>query len=123
VPRIVVLVPTPTPVTTMPTVTPLNDGNAFSVICVDPAGASVVARVDKDSQGNSGLFTDEPLMAGNELVPKDVRLPIDLSKGYDKLADPNDKLVVTTALEPFALYLCLPPASPHARGRDATART
>src|SRR5207302_253462 len=70
-----------------------------------PAGASVVARVDKDSQGNIGLFTDEALTAGNELVPKDVRLPIDLSKGYDKLADPNDKLVVTTALEPFALYV------------------
>jgi sec-independent protein translocase protein TatC len=70
-----------------------------------PAGASVVARVDKDSQGNLGLFTDEPLSAGNDLVPKDVRLPVDLSKGYDKLADPNDKLVVTTALEPFALYV------------------
>ena len=42
---------------------------------------------------------------GNELVPKDVRLPLDLTKGYDKLTDPNDKLVVTTALEPFALYV------------------
>lgn len=70
-----------------------------------PAGASVIARVDKDSQGNLGLFTDEPLSAGNELVPKDVRLPIDLNKGYDKLPDINDKLVVTTALEPFALYV------------------
>jgi sec-independent protein translocase protein TatC len=70
-----------------------------------PASASVVARVDKDSQGSLGLFTDEPLTAGNELVPKDVRLPVDLSKGYDKLTDPNDKLVVTTALEPFALYV------------------
>lgn len=70
-----------------------------------PAGASVVARVDKDSQGSVGLFTDEPLTAGNELVPKDVRLPVDLNRGYDKLIDPNDKLVVTTALEPFALYV------------------
>src|SRR5437870_210724 len=70
-----------------------------------PAGASVMARVDKDNQGNIGLFTDEPLTAGNELVPKDVRLPLDLTKGYDKLTDPNDKLVVTTALEPFALYV------------------
>jgi len=70
-----------------------------------PAGASVMARVDKDSQGNIGLFTDEALSAGNDLVPKDVRLPVDLNKGYDKLIDPNDKLVVTTALEPFALYV------------------
>jgi sec-independent protein translocase protein TatC len=72
-----------------------------------PAGASVVARVDKDSQGNIGLFTDEALTAGNEIVPKDVRLPIDLNsnKGYERQTDPNDKLIVTTALEPFALYV------------------
>ena len=70
-----------------------------------PAGASVIARVDKDSAGNLGLFTDEPLTAGNDLVPKDVRLPVDLSKGYEKRPDPNDKLVVTTALEPFAIYV------------------
>jgi len=70
-----------------------------------PAGASVVARLDKDSQGNIGLFTDEPLTAGNEVVPKDVRLPVDLNKGYAKLTDPNDKLIVTTALEPFAIYV------------------
>jgi len=70
-----------------------------------PAGASVMARVDKDSQGNLGLFTDEPLSAGNDIIPKDVKLPIDLNKGYGKLTDPNDKLIVTTALEPFALYV------------------
>ncbi len=70
-----------------------------------PAGSSVVARVDKDSTGNLGLFTDEALTAGNEVVPKDVRLPVDLNKGYEKLTDPNDKLIVTTALEPFAIYV------------------
>ena len=70
-----------------------------------PAGASVTARVDKDAQGSTGLFTDEPLTAGNDVVPKDVKLPIDLSKGYEVLPDPNDKLVVTTAIEPFALYV------------------
>src|SRR5690349_21028787 len=70
-----------------------------------PAGSSVVARVDKDSAGNMGLFTDEPLTAGNEVVPKDVKLPVDLNKGYEKLTDPNDKLIVTTALEPFAIYV------------------
>jgi len=70
-----------------------------------PAGASVMARVDKDSQGNVGLFTDEPLSSGNDVVPKDVKLPIDLSKGYDKLPDDNEKMVVTTAIEPFALYV------------------
>ncbi len=70
-----------------------------------PAGASVMARVDKDAQGNIGLFTDEPLTAGNEVIPKDVTLLIDLNKGYGTVQDPNDKLIVTTALEPFALYV------------------
>ena len=70
-----------------------------------PAGTSVLARVDKDSQGNVGLYTDEPLSAGNEVVPKDVKLPVDLRKGYEKLPDINDKLVISTALEPFALYV------------------
>ena len=70
-----------------------------------PAGASVMARVDKDGQGNLGLFTDEPLSAGNDIIPKDVKLPIDLNAGYDKLPDPNSKLIVTTAMEPFALYV------------------
>jgi len=70
-----------------------------------PAGASVAARVDKDGQGNLGLFTDEPLAAGNEIVPKDVRLPVDFNASSDRLPNVNDKLVVTTALEPFALYV------------------
>jgi sec-independent protein translocase protein TatC len=69
-----------------------------------PAGTSVVARVDKDTQGNLGLFTDEQLVAGNEVVPKDVRL-LDLTKGYEKGTDPNDKLIVTTVPETFALYV------------------
>lgn len=70
-----------------------------------PAGTSVMARVDKDSQGNLGLFTDEPLSAGGDVVPKDVKLPVDFNKAYEKLPDENDKLIVTTALEPFALYV------------------
>src|SRR5580765_8465314 len=70
-----------------------------------PTGTSVLARVDKDAQGNLGLYTDEPLSVGTDLVPKDVKLPIDLNKAYEKLRDPNDKLIVTTALEPFAIYV------------------
>lgn len=69
-----------------------------------PAGTSVIARVDKDAQGNLGLFTDEQLIAGNVVVPKDVRL-LDLAKGYAKGTDPNDKLIVTTVAESFALFV------------------
>jgi sec-independent protein translocase protein TatC len=70
-----------------------------------PAGASVMARVDKDSQGKLGLYTDELLSSGNDVIPRDVLLPVDLSAGYDTLVDLNDRLIVTTALEPFALYV------------------
>src|SRR6266851_2793098 len=70
-----------------------------------PAGASVMARVDKDKDGQVGVFTDEALSAGDTVVPKDVRLPIDLNAPLGALPDQNDKLVVTTALEPFALYV------------------
>src|SRR5688500_14420786 len=72
-----------------------------------PVGASVTARVLKDSQGKLALFTDEALYAGSFVIPKGVRLPIELDAtapptGY---AGVNDKLIVTTALEPFSLYI------------------
>ena len=68
-------------------------------------GASVLARVDFDSQGQVGLFTDEPMLVGNDVIPKDVKLPIDLNRGYDKLPDINSMLVVDTAGGAFALYV------------------
>jgi sec-independent protein translocase protein TatC len=70
-----------------------------------PAGASVMARVDKDSQGNVGLYTDEPLFAGSQVVPKDVRLLADLTREYEALPDVNSMMVFNTALEPFALFV------------------
>jgi sec-independent protein translocase protein TatC len=70
-----------------------------------PAGASVMARVVKDAQGRLGLFTDEALYAGNTVIPKGVRLPIDLAASPQASTGINDKLIVTTALEPFALYI------------------
>jgi sec-independent protein translocase protein TatC len=70
-----------------------------------PAGASVMARVFKDAQGKLGLFTDEALYAGNTVIPKGVRLPTDLGTTSPAFSGVNDKLIVTTALEPFALYV------------------
>jgi len=68
-------------------------------------GASVTARVAKDSQGQLGLFTDEPLYAGNTVIPKGVRLPVDFQSLPKASSGINDKLIVTTALEPFSLYI------------------
>lgn len=70
-----------------------------------PAGASVTARVFKDTEGKLALFTDEPLFAGNIVIPKGIRLPAKLDSADDSYSGVNDKLIVTTALEPFSLYI------------------
>ena len=70
-----------------------------------PAGASVTARVVKDAQGKLALFTDEALFAGNTVIPKGVRLPTELATATESYSGINDKLIVTTALEPFSLYI------------------
>jgi sec-independent protein translocase protein TatC len=70
-----------------------------------PVGTSVNARVAKDAQGKLGLFTDEALFAGNTVIPKDVRLPVDFSALPEAYSGINDKLIVTSAMEPFALYV------------------
>ncbi len=73
---------------------------------VMPTGTSVMSRVLKDSQGKLALFTDEPLYAGNAVIPKGVRLPVDLGTAATmEYSGVNDKLIVTTALEPFSLYV------------------
>jgi len=64
-----------------------------------PPGASVVARYTKDVQGRPGLFTDEPLFANNAVIPKGVRLDIDISPRHE------GRLIVNTAIEPFSLYV------------------
>lgn len=69
-----------------------------------PAGASVMARVYKDAEGKLALFTDESLIAGNKIIPKGVRLTADLGSVRDSSGQ-NDKLIVTTALESFSLYV------------------
>ena len=70
-----------------------------------PPGASVNARVYKDAEGKLALFTDEPLFAGNVVIPKGVRLPANLGDATESYTGINDKLIVTSALEPFSLYI------------------
>ena len=70
-----------------------------------PAGASVTARVFKDAEGKLALFTDEALFAGNTIIPKGVRLPTELGTATESYSGINDKLIVTTALEPFSLWV------------------
>jgi sec-independent protein translocase protein TatC len=72
---------------------------------VIPPGASVMARALKDSQGQLSLFSDEPLYAGNTIIPKGLRLPVDFKALPEADSGISDKLIVTSAMEPFALYV------------------
>ncbi|HAF12440.1 MAG TPA: twin-arginine translocase subunit TatC [Blastocatellia bacterium] len=72
---------------------------------VIPAGASVMAKALKDSQGQLGLYTDEPLYAGNTIIPKGVRLLVDFKALPEAYGGISDKLIVTSAIEPFSLYV------------------
>lgn len=71
---------------------------------VIPPGASVYVKAVKEPDGKISLFTDEPLYTSDAIIPAGVKLPFDLQSQKDsKSAD--DKLVVSTAMEPFSLYL------------------
>lgn len=72
---------------------------------VIPEGTSVSAKVAKDTFGRVGLFTDEKLFAGETVIPIGVLLPFDFNPTGKALPGINDRLVVTTAMEPFSLYV------------------
>lgn len=72
---------------------------------VVPAGASVLARLGRDANGQGGLFTDEPLVTGNVVLPKGVRLPFNPTDTTGAPAGTDGKLIITTAIEPFTLYM------------------
>ena len=72
---------------------------------VIPPGASVSVRAVMGPDGQLGLFTDEALFAGQGVVPKGVRLPLDFQAANDGAPSEEEKLVVRTAVEPFSLYL------------------
>lgn len=72
---------------------------------VIPAGTSVLARMARDQNGRRGIFTDEAIFAGPTVIPRGVRLPVEVDNPPGTLPGIEDKLVVRTAIEPFSLYL------------------
>jgi len=68
-------------------------------------GTSVEAIVAQDNQGKIGLFTVELIYTSNAIIPKGIRLPADLTAGKMNEQSPDDRMVVTTAMEPFTLYV------------------
>lgn len=73
---------------------------------VIPAGTSLMGRVVRDTQGNLGLYTDERIIVTDVVLDRGVLLPVDLTKGIDRLPESQDtKLIVTSAMDPFSLYV------------------
>ncbi len=68
-------------------------------------GTSVQAIVLPGGEGRLGLYTNEPIFTNNAIIPKGVKLPVDLIS--PNLNEPTDeeKLIVTTAAESFTLYV------------------
>lgn len=72
---------------------------------VIPTGATVHSKVAKDSRGKKGLFSDEPIFIGGAVIPKGIRLPVDFAIKDAKSSSTNERMIVTTAIEPFTLYV------------------
>lgn len=68
-------------------------------------GTSVSSVVTVDSAGGIGLFTDEPIFTENAVIPKGVRLPVDLTAPMVDESSADEQLIVTTAAESFTLYV------------------
>ncbi len=81
-----------------------NKPTSFGTIAID-RGTSVMSTVATDSNGRIGLFTDETLYIGNAIIPKGLRLPVDFVETSGNDVDSDEKLVFTTAVEPFTLYV------------------
>lgn len=81
-----------------------NKASTLGTSAIEP-GTSVLSIVKKDSKGKIGLFTDEAIYIGNVILPEGIRLPVDFVETAANDADSTEKLVFTTAVEPFTLYV------------------
>lgn len=67
-------------------------------------GTSVRAVVGHDQRGNIGVFTAEPIITSNSVIPVGIKLPVDLAAALSEPAL-GERLIVTTAGEAFTLYV------------------
>lgn len=68
-------------------------------------GTSVDAVVGTDAEGRPILYSDEPLLTNDSVIPKGVALPADLASAGTEDLDLGERLIVTTAQESFTLYV------------------
>lgn len=76
-------------------------------VSVVAPGTSVLAVVSSfvDPQGvpSLGLYTDEPILTSNAIIPKGVKLPVELKPEAVNEPTGDERLIVTTATEAFTL--------------------
>ena len=68
-------------------------------------GTSVAAKVERDSNEILGVFTAEPIITINSVIPAGVRLPVDIAPDAVLEQSGDERMVVTTAVEPFTLFV------------------
>ena len=69
------------------------------------AGSSVLAEVERDADGNLGLFSTEQLITNNAIIPKGIRLPVKFDSVAQSEPNVDERMTVTTAPEQFTLYV------------------
>jgi sec-independent protein translocase protein TatC len=69
------------------------------------SGTSVQSIVARDINGNIGLFTNEPIYTGNFIIPKGIKLPVNLNQPKIDEPSADERMVVTTATEGFTLFI------------------
>jgi sec-independent protein translocase protein TatC len=68
---------------------------------VIPPGALALVRVTHVG-GRAALLTEESLIVGDAMLPKGTELPLNTNSSGEAA---DDRLIVSTAMEPFSLYL------------------
>ncbi|MFL6373129.1 MAG: twin-arginine translocase subunit TatC [Pyrinomonadaceae bacterium] len=69
------------------------------------SGATVYAKVLRDSDGKLGLFTTESLITNDAIIPAGIRLPVNFAQVAEATPNADARMVVTTAQEQFTLFV------------------
>lgn len=76
-------------------------------ISVVSPGTSVMAVVapyiTEDGKNGLALYTDETVYTNNAIIPKGIKLPVSLEPGASLEPSGDERMIVTTATEPFTL--------------------
>lgn len=81
-----------------------DQATTLGVGVVSP-GTSVLGKVERDATGKIGLFSEEQIITGNAVIPRGIRLPVNLENPTQDNVTAEEKLTVTTAVESFTLYV------------------